>query len=402
MNGLIEFLTTEEMIVVYVLLGIASVLGLIVYFLDKTHNKRRQRQNTRELRKIVDEVAPSNSGEIQQNVEPVLINKPEVKTNSVVAPVEVVSPVVEVEKESVQTPVVDSVIENVSAPVTTPPVVEVAPTVEMVAPVVENPEPVDVIDYQNDVKPVSLDQIEEKSNIVNEVNNNVEMLNEINEEANHQSFESDGLQYTSIEPDPSEAQAELMRLTEVLEKAEEETKNIDLTAFEEEQEQNAIISLDELMSRNKALYESGELEKLEDEGNEPISIQDLEERMKAQKEVTNPVSAVEEPVIISTVSEERQMSLDDFQSVSIPSVEPVTPVVESVTPRVEEKPVYQEHKKFKSSPVISPVYGIEKPVVNSSSDIELENTANYEKLDEEIRKTNEFLMTLRELQKKLD
>ena len=410
MNGLIEFLTTEEMIVVYVLLGIASVLGLIVYFLDKTHNKRRQRQNTRELRKIVDEVAPSNSGEIQQNVELVLINKPEVKTNSVVAPVEVVPPVVEVEKESVQTPVVDSVMENVSAPVTevisspvtTPPVVEVAPTVEMAAPVVENLEPLDVIDYQNDVKPVSLDQIEEKSNVVNEVNNNVEMLNEINEEANHQSFESDGLQYTSIEPDPSEAQAELMRLTEVLEKAEEETKNIDLTAFEEEQEQNAIISLDELMSRNKALYESGELEKLEDEGNEPISIQDLEERMKAQKEVTNPVSAVEEPVIISTVSEERQMSLDDFQSVSIPSVEPVTPVVESVTPRVEEKPVYQEHKKFKSSPVISPVYGIEKPVVNSSSDIELENTANYEKLDEEIRKTNEFLMTLRELQKKLD
>ena len=119
MNGLIEFLTTEEMIVVYVLLGIASVLGLIVYFLDKTHNKRRQRQNTRELRKIVDEVAPSNSGEIQQNVEPVLINKPEVKTNSVVAPVEVVSPVVEIEKESVQTPVIDSVMENVSAPVTT-------------------------------------------------------------------------------------------------------------------------------------------------------------------------------------------------------------------------------------------------------------------------------------------
>ena len=34
--------------------------------------------------------------------------------------------------------------------------------------------------------------------------------------------------------------------------------------------------------------------------------------------------------------------------------------------------------------------------------MELENTANYDNLDEEIRKTNEFLMTLRELQKKLD
>ena len=38
----------------------------------------------------------------------------------------------------------------------------------------------------------------------------------------------------------------------------------------------------------------------------------------------------------------------------------------------------------------------------TASDIELENTANFEKLDEEIRKTNEFLMTLKELQKKLD
>ena len=56
-------------------------------------------------------------------------------------------------------------------------------------------------------------------------------------------------------------------------------------------------------------------------------------------------------------------------------------------------------KKFKSSPFISPVYGIENNDVNS---LALENTANYEKLDQEIKKTNEFLMTLRELQKKLD
>ena len=185
-----------------------------------------------------------------------------------------------------------------------------------------------------------------------------------------------------------------MRLTETLEKAEEEVKNIDLTAFEEEQEQNAIISLDELMSRNKALYESGELEKLEDEGNEPISLQDLEERMKAVQTEVESIEA--EPSIVTveeSISEPKQMVLDDFQTVSI-SVQD--------TSKVEEKPVYQEHKKFKSSPVISPVFGIEKPVVNNSSDIELENTANYEKLDEEIRKTNEFLMTLKELQKNLD
>ena len=75
---------------------------------------------------------------------------------------------------------------------------------------------------------------------------------------------------------------------------------------------------------------------------------------------------------------------------------------ETTTPVVEKKELYSEHKKFKSSPVISPVYGIEHPTSTNANDIELENTANYEKLDEEIRKTNEFLMTLKELQKKLD
>ena len=75
---------------------------------------------------------------------------------------------------------------------------------------------------------------------------------------------------------------------------------------------------------------------------------------------------------------------------------------ETATPVVEKKELYSEHKKFKSSPVISPVYGIEHPTSTNANDIELENTANYEKLDEEIRKTNEFLMTLKELQKKLD
>ena len=32
----------------------------------------------------------------------------------------------------------------------------------------------------------------------------------------------------------------------------------------------------------------------------------------------------------------------------------------------------------------------------------LENTANYDKFDEEIKKTNEFIVTLKELQEKLD
>lgn len=345
MNGLIEFLTTEEMIVVYVLVGIASVLYFVVYMLDKTAMKRKQRQNTRELQKIVLE---SSDGAVEDKKtvveEPVLMSITEEK--KVEEPV-----LLDVKEEAV----LEVSNENKSEEVV------VMPEVEKLS--IE--EPVQV----------------ETTEIVSEAAN---ATPEVEEE----------LQYTSIEPDPSEAQAELMRLTETLEKAEEEVKNIDLTAFEEEQEQNAIISLDELMSRNKALYESGELEKLEDEGNEPISLQDLEERMKTVQ--TEAMSIEAEPSIVAVeepISEPKQMVLDDFQTVSTSAVD---------TSKVEEKPVYQEHKKFKSSPVISPVFGIEKPTVNNSSDIELENTANYEKLDEEIRKTNEFLMTLKELQKNLD
>ena len=51
--------------------------------------------------------------------------------------------------------------------------------------------------------------------------------------------------------------------------------------------------------------------------------------------------------------------------------------------------------KYHPTPVISPIFGIEK---NYKKDLELENTANYDKLDAEIKKTNEFMMTLKELQ----
>lgn len=355
MSGLIDFLTTEEMIVVYSLVGIASVLYLIIYFFDKTYYKRKQRQNTRELQKIVDEISPVEDKKEDKVVssEPVLIPIQEEESRKDVV-VEVSN---EVSDQAV-TPM-ENVLEEVSS-------------LEEV--VKEDAELLTTPEIKEDT--VSLESISDIEN---------SSLDEVKQE--------EELQYTSIEPDPTEAQAELMKLTEALEQAEAEVKNIELTAFEEEQEQNAIISLDELMSRGKAMYESGELEKLEDEGNEPISIQDLEERMKVANESSGVVSVTAEPVIAESSPITEQMVLNDFQTVSIEEEAPVKP---------EESTVYQEHKKFKSSPIISPVFGIEKMETITASDIELENTANFEKLDEEIRKTNEFLMTLKELQKKLD
>lgn len=359
MNNLMEFLTSKEIIVVYIVVGIACFLYFVIYLFDKTYYKRKRRQNTKELNKLVESV----------NLELGNNKKEELpKTEEVVYYKE---PVMEVVEENNKNQEKVNVVEEVSNPEVTNKIVE---NKEQKLNTIEN-------------NAIEKDSIVSDQAVENLILDNMPAVQENKEE----------LQYTDIEPNQIEAQAELQKLTETLEKAEAETKNIDLTAFEEEQEQNAIISLDELMTRGKAMYDNNEFTKYEDEGNEPISLQDLEARMTKANENTVEIAEepVLEPIIIEPVQE--KMVLDDFNNIIITNTEPV------VEPPKSENNAYQEIKKFHSSPVISPVYGIEKKEDSiSANELELENTANYEKLDEEIKKTNEFLMTLRELQKKLD
>ena len=180
----------------------------------------------------------------------------------------------------------------------------------------------------------------------------------------------DELEYTSIEPDQATAQLELKKLTEELQK----------------QEENAIISLEELVKKSKDMYAANELTQYADEGNEPISLEELE-----KKDLVN-TTTFKEPFVIENVVPEEELVEE--------SIENKQKVVLQDFQSFEPKEAPKEVKRFKNSPIISPIFGIEKE--ESDNDIELENTADYEKLDAEIKKTNEFLMTLRELQKKLD
>lgn len=337
MSNLIEFLTSKEIIVVYIVAAIACFLCFIIYIIDKNYYKRKQRHNTKELNKLVEDVN---------------VRLEEATTSTIEQAAE--------QEENV--PVLESIIvEDINTP--------------------------EVLEKEKLSKSTIEEQKEEKPA---EKVEDIILETMAPEPENHVTKEE--LMYTDVEPNKEEAQLELQRLTEELEKAEQETKNIDLTAYEEEQEENAIISLEELVRKSKEMYAANELTQYEDEGNEPISLQDLELRIKQAEQ--------DEPVIIKQITEEikeplliqphqERMVLDDFNNIKLE--EP---------PAESPKPAYQTTKKFHSSPVISPIYGIEKK--DSSTDIELENTANYEKLDEEIKKTNEFLMTLRELQKHLD
>ena len=66
----------------------------------------------------------------------------------------------------------------------------------------------------------------------------------------------------------------------------------------------------------------------------------------------------------------------------------VEPVVEEV--KQPARPAYQATKKFERSPVISPIYGIERP--ESKEDIELENTAPAPDVSEIIAKQHAAML----------
>lgn len=254
-------------------------------------------------------------------------------------------------------------------------------------------EEVDVVEEQPVYEEPVLEVIEKPEEVVTVPVVTPERVEVPKVEEKHEEVE---LQYTSIEPDQKTAKLELKKLEEELRKQEEmleeeveEDNNISLTSYEEAQEENAIISLEELVKKSKDMYEANELTQYSDEGNEPITLQELEQRVGKE------ASKIEDTFIIeNVVPEEELLEVEEEPVLQQVSMEDLNTV------KVENTSS-EDIKRFKSSPIISPIYGIEKEEV-SSTDIELENTANYDKLDQEIKKTNEFLMTLRELQSKLD
>ena len=148
--------------------------------------------------------------------------------------------------------------------------------------------------------------------------------------------------------------------------------------------------MEELVSKSKNLYEKNELSQYADEGDEPISLQELEKKVGSQATSYTDTFVIEN-VIPEEDKKEVEKTILEENSVQVTRENTQQVVVENAS----------TNKKFKSSPIISPIYGIEEESKNES-DLELENTANYEKLDAEIKKTTEFLMTLKELQKRLD
>lgn len=220
----------------------------------------------------------------------------------------------------------------------------------------EKVEPV-VVETQTPEPVVQEQKAEEKTEVV-------EIANAINDEL--------------IKEEIEEKEADLHKVNAVQEDLQELlNKSIDeeIALHEDEQEKKAIISVEEFNKISDSLYDNNEQVQMayEDEGNEPITIDEL-----------------------YNTREMKTVKLDDFNSVKIEE-KPVV-INEADIKKLEDLPPIALEKKFKSSPFISPVFGISE----TKDNLELEQTANLEKLNDEIKKTNEFLKTLKELQKNLD
>ena len=141
-----------------------------------------------------------------------------------------------------------------------------------------------------------------------------------------------------------------------------------------------------------------ELLKVEEELENPKSLEDTITSLEAMEEENAIISYQE---LLETTKEMNIVATDtgdEFISINELFKKYNEPLVEAEMTNVSIDDAYKGD--FTSSPYLSPIEGVE--TVQNLNEIQLENTANLEKLDKEIRKTNEFLNILKELKKNLD
>ena len=80
MNELIKFLTSTEVVIVYIVAGALIAICLLIYAIDRGKERRKKRHNTNELNKLVDKVQERIQEEKKEKVVEVSPIKVEEKT----------------------------------------------------------------------------------------------------------------------------------------------------------------------------------------------------------------------------------------------------------------------------------------------------------------------------------
>ena len=216
---------------------------------------------------------------------------------------------------------------------------------------------------QEELSPIQKEEMIEMTTQVQEEvleNNSIE-IQEVNEVVTDEEIESLDLEppmikkIETVETNLDNKEKALVELAKIEDALEHQVSLEDtLTNLETIEEENAIISYQELLENTNELTTV-----MEDDGDEPITLDEVFKLFNGNND---------DGIVINE--------------------------------SLEALPIEEAYQgEFNSSPYLSPINGVEG---ENLADIQLENTANLEKLDKEIRKTNQFLNILNELKKNLE
>lgn len=414
MQELIDFLAKKEVLIIFIILMIAIFLYIILWvisFIKKKNEKKKLKNNTQELTKLAEqvkilekeqrEVLPPVFRIKEEKVDfPKIIKREKKKEVEKVVPIkkEEIKKEEPVKKEEAKVIVKETFV----SPVATLPVVT-----EVIEPKKEEPAITKTINFNDSLEEVEILDVTSSPDVIT-YKDEVYTQEEAKEELKRLERElilqdkkehEEVITPVNIKVEPKEVkevtnEEVIPVLDEMLDNAKE---NITLTNFEQDQEENAIISLEELLERGRVITQE-EIVKHEDDGNEPITLQELEARWKNDKEIVSmreQEEAKEEEIELLEVAKEvEQAPIKEEPIFEIPAEREKVPTMDELFAKSK--------KPYTPTPVISPIFGIEEENLSRNNSLSLENTANYDKLDAEIRKMNEFLSKLRELQKKLN
>ena len=167
---------------------------------------------------------------------------------------------------------------------------------------------------------------------------------------------------------------------------EEPKKEAEPLIMEIEEDNNTIVEI-----------EQNTPEQAKEELENPKTLEDTITNLEAMEEESAIISYQELLETTKEMNIVQEDSGDEFISINELMRKYNEPSIEKEMTDVSINDAYKGD--FVSSPYLSPVEGVETQSLN---EIQLENTANLEKLEKEIRKTNEFLNILNELKKNLE
>lgn len=332
MQNITDLLLSKEILIVYIILGIAILLCLLIYIIDKITYKSKLKKNTLELIDLVNKVndklandsiptssilednSLSDTKRVEINNDDLSYTNIEPTREEAIREIEAIKEELVKEETSTENNTLDSTFKNE----------EVVDTVE---------------------------EIDNSSNVCN---------NQVEETINNN-----------------------------------DTDNIISNQYDDE---DVPITLDEYMMISTDKYNNDTLE-ISDEKDALISFDEVSKKFDRVnneiEEITSPVGIELQNVIESVYNNNKEEAV--ILENKVVEMHTLSDLSEPERVRV---PYMRD--KFRNSNFISPIFGLEKANLPTLEELQIENTANYDKLDQEIKKTNNFLKELHELKKNLE